>query len=243
VTNPEHIFLIDAYADGELDPIRAIEVERLMEEKPELRERYNSVFNLRAALHAAAAQDHASDLLQSRIEGAVGKQSPLSRAALPALAASFAFGLLAAAAITWLLFMPRGALVAEMIVSAHMRSLLAAQPYDVASSDRHTVKPWLSRKVPQSPEVVDLAQSGFPLIGARVDVIAGEPAGTIVYGHAQHLVSLTTFAKPVKVPAASTVAGFHMRSWAEGGLTYVVVSDIPESELATFESDIRHASP
>ena len=130
-----------------------------------------------------------------------------------------------------------------MIVSAHMRSLLAAQPYDIASSDRHTVKPWLSRKVPQSPDVVDLTQSGFPLIGGRVDVIAGDPIGTIVYGHAQHLVSLMTFAKPLKLPETSTVAGFHVRSWPEGGLTYVAVSDIPETELATFENDIRHATP
>jgi anti-sigma factor RsiW len=128
-----------------------------------------------------------------------------------------------------------------MIVSAHMRSLLAAQPIDVASSDRHTVKPWLARKVPQSPDVVDLTRSGFPLIGGRVDVIDGDPVATIVYGHAQHLVSLMTFAKPIKLPAASTVAGFHVRSWPEGSLTYVAVSDIPESELATFENEVRRA--
>jgi anti-sigma factor RsiW len=30
MTNPEHIYAIDAYADGELDPMRAIEVEALM---------------------------------------------------------------------------------------------------------------------------------------------------------------------------------------------------------------------
>jgi anti-sigma factor RsiW len=243
MTNPEHTYAVDAYADGELDPMRAIEIEKLMDEKPELRQRYDSVLNLRAALRAAAAQDRASDRLQPQIERTVGKQSAPSRGAWPALAASFAFGLLAAAAITWMLFVPRGPGFEEMIVSAHMRSLLAAQPYDVPSSDRHTVKPWLSRKVPQSPDVVDLTQSGFPLIGGRVDVIAGDPVATIVYGHAQHLISLMAFAKPVKLPAASTVAGFHVRSWAEGGLTYVAVSDIPESELATFESGIRHATP
>jgi anti-sigma factor RsiW len=94
--------------------------------------------------------------------------------------------------------------------------------------------------VPQSPDVVDLSASGFPLIGGRVDVIDGNPVATIVYGHAKHLVSLMTFAKAVKLPAAGSVAGFHIRSWSQGDLTYVAVSDIPDSELATFENGIRH---
>jgi anti-sigma factor RsiW len=239
MNNPEQIYEIDAYADGELDAMRALEVEKLMAERPDLRRRYESIVNLRTALRAAAAQDRASDLLQPRIERAIGRTTPfVTRWA--ALAASFFFGLLLAGALTWILFVPRSPALAEMIVSAHMRSLLAEQPIDVASSDRHTVKPWLARKVPQSPDVVDLAQSGFPLIGGRVDVIDGNPVATIVYGHAKHLVSLMTFAKPVKLPPVSTVAGFHLRTWSEGDLTYVAVSDIPESELASFENGIRH---
>jgi hypothetical protein len=49
-----------------------------------------------------------------------------------------------------------------------------------------------------------------------------------------------TFAKRIKLPAVSSVAGFHMRSWTQGDLTYVAVSDIPDSELAMFENGIRH---
>jgi anti-sigma factor RsiW len=240
MTRPEQIYEIDAYADGQLDAMRALEVERLMAERPDLRQRYYSILNLRTALREAAAQDGASDLLQPRIERAVGTTAPfVTRFA--ALAASFLFGLLVAGALTWVLFVPRSPALAEMIVSAHMRSLLAAQPIDVASSDRHTVKPWLARKVPQSPDVVDLSANGFPLIGGRVDVIDGNPVATIVYGRAQHLVSLMTFAKAIKLPVESTIAGFHIRSWSQGDLTYVAVSDIPESELATFENDLRRS--
>jgi anti-sigma factor RsiW len=240
--NPEHIYEIDAYADGDLDALRAMEVEKLMAQRPELRQRYVSILNLREALRAAAAEDRPSDLLQPRIERAIGRTTPfITRWA--ALAASFLVGVLVAGALTWVLFVPRSPALAEMIVSAHMRSLLAEQPFDIASSDRHTVKPWLARKVPQSPDVVDLTQSGFPLIGGRVDVIDGNPVPAIVYGHAKHLVSLMTFAKPVRVPAETTIAGFHIRSWPQGDLTYVAVSDIPESELATFESRLRQGNP
>jgi len=236
---PGQIYEIDAYADGELDAMRALEVERLIGERPDLRQRYESIVNLRAALREAAAQDRASDLLRPRIERSLGRITPfVTRWA--ALAASFVVGLMVAAALTWMLFVPREPALAEAIVSAHMRGLLAAQPVDVASSDQHTVKPWLARKVPQSPDVVDLTQKGFPLIGGRVDVIDGNPVATIVYGHAQHLVSLIAFSKPVKIPAESTIAGFHLRSWSQGSLTYVAVSDIPQSELAMFENDVRH---
>jgi anti-sigma factor RsiW len=240
MTEPGQTYEIDAYADGELDPMRAIEVEKLMAERPELRQRYESVLNLRAALREAAAQDRASDLLQPRIERAAGRLGP-SVTRWAALAASFLFGILIAGTLTWVLFVPRGPALAEMIVSAHMRSLLAEQPFDIASSDRHTVKPWLARKVPQSPDVVDLSQSGFPLLGGRVDVIDGNTIATIVYGRAKHLVSLMAFAKPIQLPIESTVAGFHIRRWSQGDLTYVAVSDIPESELATFENDMRHS--
>ena len=51
---PEQIYEIDAYADGELDAMRAIEAEKLMAERPELRRRYESVLNLRTALRASA---------------------------------------------------------------------------------------------------------------------------------------------------------------------------------------------
>ena len=240
--SPEHMYEVDAYADGELDPVRALDVEKLLMEKPELRQRYESILNLRASLRDAAAQDRASDLLQPRIERSIGRVNPIATR-WAALAASFVLGLVAAATLSWLVFVPQSSTLAEIIVSAHMRSLLAEQPFDIASSDRHTVKPWLARKVPQSPDVVDLTPSGFPLIGGRVDVIDGDPVATVVYGHAKHLVSLMTFAKPIKLPADSGVAGFHLRSWSEGGLTYVAVSDIPESELASFESNLRRASP
>ena len=60
------------------------------------------------------------------------------------------------------------------IVAGHQRALLATEPFDVASSDRHTVKPWFDSKVALSPQVLDLSDAGFPLAGGRVDVIDGK---------------------------------------------------------------------
>ena len=51
--------------------------------------------------------------------------------------------------------------VAEAVAASHMRALMAAQPTDVSSSDRHTVKPWFNSRIAQAPRVVDLSRRGF----------------------------------------------------------------------------------
>ena len=69
--------------------------------------------------------------------------------------------------------------------------LMAAEPVDVVSSDRHTVKPWFNGRIPNSPRVVDLAKDNFTLIGGRIDVVGQIPVPTLVYRHAKHIISLT----------------------------------------------------
>jgi anti-sigma factor RsiW len=72
----------------------------------------------------------------------------------------------------------------EAVIAAHIRSLMAPHPFNIASPDRHTGKPWFNGRTAQLPRVVDLAAAGFPLIGTRVDVVGQTAAPTQVYGHA-----------------------------------------------------------
>ena len=116
------------------------------------------------------------------------------------------------------------------------------QPFDIASSDRHTVKPWFTSRLPELPQVPDLAAQGFVLVGGRVDVVGHEPVATIVYKHAAHTVSLTTLPAGQSV-SGQTIAGYNVRSWSDAQFTYIAVSDLPSADLATFERAFSAASP
>jgi anti-sigma factor RsiW len=124
--------------------------------------------------------------------------------------------------------------VVSQVVAGHIRGLVAPQPFDVASSDRNTVKPWFTARVHEVPQVVDLAPQGFMLVGGRVDVVGHDPVATIVYKHAAHTVSLTTL-PPGQSVAEQAIAGYNVRSWDDAECTYMVVSDLPSADLAIFE--------
>jgi anti-sigma factor RsiW len=65
---------------------------------------------------------------------------------------------------------------------------MVPMPTDVPSSDHHTVKPWFNGKLAFAPVVPDLGSQGYPLVGARVDVVGLEPAATLVYSRGKHLI-------------------------------------------------------
>jgi anti-sigma factor RsiW len=110
--------------------------------------------------------------LRARIEASIVMNRPRAQPSWPALAASIAVTAMVASGSTWVALAPEQAgTMRDAVVAAHIRSLMAPQPTDVVSTDRHTVKPWFSGRIHEAPRVVDLAKEGFPLVGGRLDVV------------------------------------------------------------------------
>jgi anti-sigma factor RsiW len=246
---------MNAYCDGELDPVSAIEFERRLAGDETLKAQYNRLLLLRRAIRSLPQYDVPAGL-QARIQSALDADRP-GQAIRPAQAGrprqrSWSFQALAAAAVFGAVISSsvmvtierydRREDVARAVVAGHIRSLLAPQPFDVASSDRHTVKPWFTSRLPESPQVPDLAAQGFALVGGRVDVVGHDPVATIVYKHAAHTVSLTTLPTGQSV-SDQAIAGYNVRSWSDAQFTYIAVSDLPSTDLATFERVFSAGSP
>jgi anti-sigma factor RsiW len=243
--------LVHAYVDGELDAAQAMEMERRIAAEPALAAERTRVEALRNAIAKRLPRKAAPHHLFRRIETAIAQHATrrlpvASRPSWHALAASVVLTAFLASGSTLLLLTPGSTeTVADVVVANHLRALMATQPVDILSSERHTVKPWFNGRIPQAPRVVDLSRQEFPLLGGRIDVIGRVPVPTLVYQRRKHLISLSavpsgTFAGMASVPRA--IAGYNIVSWTDGDTVYWAVSDVVTTDLDSFVKDFRSGS-
>ena len=163
------LLLLHAYLDGELDPANSLSIEQQMREESALAIEGKRVAALRRLIHERLPREKAPPGLHARIGALVaGQRQARTQPSWRSMAASIALTAVVASTSTWFLVGSQSAnTIAEALVSDHIRALMAPEPTDVLSSDRHTVKPWFNGRVPESPRVVDLAKENFPLVGGR----------------------------------------------------------------------------
>jgi anti-sigma factor (TIGR02949 family) len=112
-------------------------------------------------------------------------------------------------------------IVANELIDSHLRSLLGTHLIDVASSDKHTVKPWFAGRTDVSPPGVDLAAAGFPLIGGRLDLIQGKPVPALVYRAGKHIINVFILpTRPSDFGNTLPRRGYTLRHWNEGNIGY-----------------------
>ena len=232
---------VGAALDGELDAAGMLALERAVADDPQIAAEYRRIAALQSAVREKLPR-HAAPLRLRKTIAAMAPPRPRVFSARPKTAwlAYAATALLAAglsAGATWFTLTPTPSSIGAAVIAGHMRGLLATAPYDVASSDRHTIKPWFDAHLGVSPPVPDLAAQGYELLGGRVDIIAGSPAPTLVYKAREHLISVTALASAAnsRPPAVLQSAGGHRAmAWRGGDFIFWAASDIEPPGLEAF---------
>jgi anti-sigma factor RsiW len=243
-TDDSSVLLVHAYLDDELDPANALGIAQQMSTEPALAAENERVKALQHLIHERLPREDAPPGLRARIAASVGgPRQPRTQPSWRALAASIALTAVVASSSTWLVVGSEPTtMVADSLVSDHIRALMAPQAVDVLSSDRHTVKPWFNGRIPNSPRVVDLAKQDFPLIGGRIDVVGQTPVSTLVYRHAKHIISLTATPAESQFDFGMTpraVNGYNVVHWIDSGVSYWAISDLEAKELENFSQLFR----
>jgi anti-sigma factor RsiW len=129
----------------------------------------------------------------------------------------------------------------EALISSHVRSLQVNHLSDVASTDKHTVKPWFNGKLDFSPPVVDLAAQDFALEGGRLDYVEGRTVAVLIYRHAQHPINLFVWpsSDADAAPRTQDRQGYHLIGWTSHGMKYWAVSELASGELNAFVAALR----
>ena len=237
---------LNAFVDGELDVLSQREVEEHMKHDAGLRGEVEELRQLRQKLRDLADYHVAPEAFRQRI-ALLGAAPPTMPARLSVGKGTLqywlnwrpmmvSFAALALTVLTLNLTRWRSGYddrLGQEVIASHVRSTLGQHLVDVASSDHHTVKPWLSSKLDFSPPVQESLLPGSVLLGGRVDYLDGRPVAALVYRQGEHVVN--SFVWPTKAADGgavfSTERGFQIAHWSRTGMNHWVISDVNREEF------------
>jgi anti-sigma factor RsiW len=119
----------------------------------------------------------------------------------------------------------------------HVANLASANPVEVVSSDKHTVKPWFQGRVPFTFDLPELQGSLFTLTGGRVTYFHQEPGAQLIFAYQRHMISAFIFRDTPQLAISQTSfsdrsTSFNLETWTQDGLRYVLVSDVNDETLS-----------
>jgi anti-sigma factor (TIGR02949 family) len=240
--------MVDAYVDGELTASESAAFERALEACPDCRRRLEAARAMSGLLRELPAEP-APDLLRARIERELRTIAGASRSRLPGAGlrwGAMAASLIVAVSIGWLggSLVGKGGRETDELIAGYIRVAMSEHGVDVASSDRHTVKPWFAGRIDYAPPVYDLTREGFPLVGGRIDLVDGRKVAVLVYRHNQHRIALSLWPSSSSGNAAAKIAqrdGFALADWRHAGFEMRAVADLAPGDMKSFATAVDGA--
>jgi len=238
---------LDTYLDGELPAPEARSVDEHLRGCPSCAAQALRRVQQKRAVHAAGQRFTPDPAFRARIQKTIAAPKPTlwSQRWLPVFVTATAGVLLIASAFLLTLQHNRRGeqqLISEL-VDQHVAILASANPVDVVSTDRHTVKPWFAGKIPFTFNLPELQSSPFVLVGGRVSYLSQSPGAELIFRVRQHQMSVFIFqdqgARATEL--ARTTLSFQVRTWRHNGLQYFVIGDASPQDLDNLSELIKAA--
>jgi anti-sigma factor RsiW len=237
--------VLHAYVDGELDLVRALEVEGHLRDCSVCGEAHDALRVVREALTTEPLRFTAPPGLRERVQRSlrdIDRSTPPRRLPWHRLAVAASLAVIALAG--WMLYVlgplsSKQDRLAREVVANHVRSLMEEHLLDKKSSNRHVVKPWfsVSGRLDFAPPVPNLADHNFALLGGRLDYLDGRTVAALVYGRREHIINLFVWPSRTGAEEGSEHLerqGYNLVHWSQGDMTFWSISDLNAEELEEF---------
>jgi anti-sigma factor RsiW len=241
---------LNAFVDGELHLSRQLEIEARLRDDDVVRSQVESLKRLRDDVRNRADYHAAPAALRAAMSGAPSPSRHDARATLRRwfawrpMVSALVVAMCAVVAVNLVLSPERrDDRVREEIVASHARATMTGHLVDVASSDQHTVKPFLSSRLDFSPPVRELTLPGSVFLGGRVDYLDGRPVAALVYRQGKHVVDSYVWPTQEADSAVrvSSLRGFHLARWSHQGMAHCLVSDVSPDVFAAIAKELELA--
>lgn len=227
-----------AYLDGELQAEQASTFEQHLRTCTDCAAEVAISLSLRRSMKAARTRFSPPAEFRRKIQAQIAppRRRSIAFSLWPMALASLAI-LLIAVIFTRQVDLRTNAL--REVADLHVSDLASTNPYDVVSSDRHTVKPWFQGRIPFTFNLPEFAGTDFTLLGGRLVYLHQQPAAQLVVAMRQHKISIVivpesgTLPGGLSLPAGAGVRNsFNIDTFSSHGLRFFVIGD---AELPAIE--------
>ena len=240
---------LDLYVDGELSGGELTKVEAHLRTCPTCAPDALSRLQMKRLTQAAGRRFSPRPEFRLKIAKSIdaAKRPSWARRWAPALAVAAALVLMLVPAASWLQHLRSEQALGEL-ADLHVSTLASANPVDVVSSDRHTVKPWFQGKLPFTFNLPELQTSPFKLLGGRLTYFQQSPGAQLVFEAAKHQISVFIFQNRDELSrlnsgsSLSSKLAFNTETWVDGGLRYFVLGDASSSDVHELSELLRTAN-